>query len=72
VEVGCWVEQQLQPLLPVAVAVDEDVGLERDGLAVNVAQELEVHLVVVAAVRIRRQLHRRGRGFCLITVTNFR
>jgi hypothetical protein len=38
------------------VAVDEDVGLEGDGLSVHVAQELEVHLVVVAAIRLRRQL----------------
>jgi hypothetical protein len=36
------------------VAVDEDVGLERDGLAVHVAQELEVHLVVLVLIRIRR------------------
>jgi hypothetical protein len=39
------------------VAVDEDVSLEGDGLAVHVAQELEVHLVVVVAIRVRRQLH---------------
>jgi hypothetical protein len=56
VEVGCWIEPQVQALLPAAVAVDEDVGLEGDGLSVHVAQELEVHLVVVAAIRLRRQL----------------
>jgi hypothetical protein len=39
VEVGCWIEPQVQALLPAAVAVDEDVGLEGDGLAVHVAQE---------------------------------
>jgi hypothetical protein len=60
----------VQPLLPVAVAVDEDVGLKCDGLAVNIPQELEVHLVVVAAVRIRRQLHIKGIFACLNKVTN--
>ena len=68
VEVSCWVEPQVQTLLPAAVAVDEDVGLQGDGLAIHVAQELQVHLVVVAVIRFRNQL--RTRIFCLNKVTN--
>jgi hypothetical protein len=52
VEVGGGVEPQVEPLLPVAPAVDEDVGLERDGLVVLVAQELEVHLVALTVFRL--------------------
>jgi hypothetical protein len=56
VEVGGRVEPEVQPLLPAALAVDEEVGLEGDGHAVLVAQELEVHLVTGAVFRLRNEL----------------
>ena len=55
-EVRGRVEPEVQPLLPLAVAVDEEVGLEGDGHAGLVAQELEVHLVTGAVFRLRDKL----------------
>ena len=55
-EVGGGVEPEVQALLPVAAAVDEDVGLEGDGDAGLVAEELEVHLVAAAIFRLRDEL----------------
>jgi hypothetical protein len=45
-EIGGRVEPEAEALLTVAMAADEDVGLEGDGFAVLVAQELKVHLVL--------------------------
>lgn len=45
-EVGSGVEPEAEALLAVAVAADEDVGLKGDGVAILVAKELEVHLVL--------------------------
>ena len=47
VVVGGGVEPEVVLLLPAADAVGEDVGVERDGLAGDVAEELQVDLVVV-------------------------
>lgn len=52
-EISSWVEPQEEPLLPVSMTVNEDIGLESDRLPFSVAQELEVELVVVARVRRR-------------------
>jgi hypothetical protein len=60
VEVGGGVEQEVQQLLPVAAGVDEDVGLEGDGHAGLVAEELEVHLVAAAIFRLRNELVGKG------------
>jgi hypothetical protein len=52
VEGGGGVEPQAQPLLPVAPAVDDEVGLEGHGPAGLVAQELEVDFVVATIFRL--------------------
>nr|ACL54124.1 unknown [Zea mays] len=57
VEVGRGVEPQVDALLPVAHAVDVQVGLHQVRLAGHVAQELEVELVVL--VPGRRQIESR-------------
>lgn len=51
-EVGSGVEPEAEALLAVAVAADEDVGLKGDGVAILVAKELEVHLVLHVPVRL--------------------
>jgi hypothetical protein len=68
VEVGGGVEPEVQPLLPVAAAVDEDVGLEGDGHAGLVAEELEVHLVAAAIFRLRDELEK---AHACMTLANF-
>ena len=55
-EGGGGVEPQAQPLLPVALAVDDEVGLEGLGPAGLVAQELEVDFVVATIFRLRNKL----------------
>lgn len=60
-EVGGGVEPEARPLFPVAAAVDEDVGLEGDGHAGLVAQELQVHLVAAPILRLRDELEERRR-----------
>jgi hypothetical protein len=50
------VEPEVDPLLAVARAAGEHVGLQDVGLPRPVAQELEVDLVVLRV--LRRQLHR--------------
>nr|ACR36234.1 unknown [Zea mays]ACR36894.1 unknown [Zea mays] len=62
VEVGRGVEPQVDALLPVAHAVDVQVGLHQVRLAGHVAQELEVELVVL--VPGRRQLQPRRCKCC--------
>lgn len=52
VEVGGGVEPQVQPLLPVALPVDDEVGLEGHGPAGLVAQELKIDFVVAAIFRL--------------------
>ena len=55
-EGGGGVEPQAQPLLPVALAVDDEVGLEGHGPAGLVAQELEVDFVVATILWLRNKL----------------
>ena len=55
-EGGGRVEPQAQPLLPVALAVDDEVGLEGHGPAGLVAQELEVDFVVATILWLRNKL----------------
>ena len=68
-EVGGGVEPEVKALLPVAAAVDEDVGLEGDGHAGLVAEELEVHLVAAAVFRLRDELEQAHA--CMTLLANF-
>jgi hypothetical protein len=56
VVVGCGVEPEVELLLPAADAIGEDVGVQRVGLAGEVAEELQVDLVVVLPRTFRDRL----------------
>jgi hypothetical protein len=55
------VEPEVDPLLAVALAAGEHVGLQDVGLPRPVAQELEVDLVVLRVLRRQLQIERAGR-----------
>lgn len=56
-EVLCRVKPEPVLHLPAAGAIGEDVGVEGIGLASDVAQELQVDLVVDLPLPLRNQLH---------------
>ena len=54
-EIGGWVEPQVELLLSVSLALAEHVGVENVGVSAQISQEFEVYLVVGCS--LRRQLH---------------
>lgn len=46
VEIGGWVEPQVELLLSVSLALAEHVGVENVGVPAQISQEFEVYLVV--------------------------
>lgn len=57
VEVGGGVEPEVELLLFAAGAIGEDVGVQRVRLPGDVAEELQVHLIVDIPLPFRHELH---------------